>query len=214
MSLVLNPEYRASPPIQRPDDMHPLPGSIEAYCVYPFSLEERILSGKQFPQSKDITAKCERHKGFLKQREQKKIQLEKERMRRMAPGWTPDQVLSPTQVHHSDKDSYIRSSSITPATLTETTPVKSKSAAKPLDLDLSVLGSPIYSVDSEAPVSHSGDAPLVNPTAHVKIPNRGSPLLASKSSHNDAGHFESIHETDDESGKLSIEQLTRGFSEF
>ncbi|WFD45312.1 hypothetical protein MPSI1_003994 [Malassezia psittaci] len=223
LSLVLNPEYRVSPPIRRPYDMHPLPESIEAYCVYPFSLEERILSGKQFPLSQNIAAKCERHKGFMEQRKQGKIQQEKDRMLRMAPGWIPDQVLEPMQVRHSDVDSEMRSSSPTTARLTETTPNQSRAnlsiqsshtqSSKPIDSDLSALGSPIYSVDAEAPVSHSGATPLVNPTAHVKKSIQRSPSFASGPSHNGVGRSESIREADDEPAKLPIDQLTRGLSE-
>lgn len=96
LSMVLAPEYQVPPPIRKPENLHPLPDNIDAYCAYPFSAEDLVTSGRTFGTSQNVAALRERHDTYLATRRARKEQEAQERIRRMAPGWVPDQVLQPT----------------------------------------------------------------------------------------------------------------------
>ena len=96
ISLVLAPEYQLPPPVRKPEDMHPLPTGIDAYFVYPFTAEDVVASGQLNTSSRSVAALREKHDTYLATRKATKEREAQERIRRMAPGWVPDQVLQPT----------------------------------------------------------------------------------------------------------------------
>lgn len=97
VSLVRSPEAQVPPPVTRPADIHPLPDSIDAYIVYPFSAEEYVLAG---PSSAQVKALFERHNAYLASRRDARQQREHMRLARLAPGWGGGStVLEPTMLH-------------------------------------------------------------------------------------------------------------------
>lgn len=83
-----------------PPDIHPLPESVSAYFVYPFTLEPQVLTLEAARQS-TLTAHAARRESFLRAREEEKERRrraeeeEKERKRRealrkVAPGFEPE----------------------------------------------------------------------------------------------------------------------------
>lgn len=97
ISLVLAPEYQLPPPVRKPEDMHPLPTGVDAYFVYPFAAEDVVASGQLNTSSRSVAALREKHDTYLATRKATKEREAQERIRRMAPGWVPDQVLQPMQ---------------------------------------------------------------------------------------------------------------------
>ena len=71
VSLVQAPESLAPRPVARPDDLHPLPDNIDAYFVYPFSVEELVTSPHTLLTSDSVHALHERHANFLRMRKEK-----------------------------------------------------------------------------------------------------------------------------------------------
>lgn len=100
VSLVQAPETQAPRPVARPDDLHPLPDSIDAYFVYPFSVEELVTSPHALLTSDSVIALHERHANFLRIRKERKEREEQERFRRLAPGWAhgDGSILEPVKV--------------------------------------------------------------------------------------------------------------------
>lgn len=100
VSMVLAPEVQVPPPIAKPQDLHPLPPNIDAYCVYPFAAENAVMAKTSPVTSRSVAAMRERHASFLAARRANKEMEREDRMRRLAPGWVPDQVLEPTLIQH------------------------------------------------------------------------------------------------------------------
>ena len=100
VSLVQAPESLAPRPVARPDDLHPLPDNIDAYFVYPFSVEELVTSPHTLLTSDSVHALHERHANFLRMRKERKEREEQERFRRLAPGWAhgDGSILEPVKV--------------------------------------------------------------------------------------------------------------------
>lgn len=97
VSLVRSPEAQVPPPITRPTDIHPLPHSIDAYMVYPFSAEDYVLSG---PSSAQVKVLFERHNAYLATQRDVRQQRENVQCTRLAPGWGGGStVLEPTKLH-------------------------------------------------------------------------------------------------------------------
>lgn len=95
--LIKSPSLAVPPPVQFPTDVHPLPPDLQAYFVYPFSLESYVLAPNN-PNAKTIEDLHNRHQQFLQWREDEKHRREKERLRRVAPGWSGETaVLQPTK---------------------------------------------------------------------------------------------------------------------
>ncbi|WWC66001.1 uncharacterized protein I303_108623 [Kwoniella dejecticola CBS 10117] len=93
--LIKSPSLWLPKPIEMPNDIHPLPEDITAYFVYPFTLEEHVLSVHPSP-AEAISARRARNAEILHQREVEEEQKEKDALRRIAPGYNPASVLLPS----------------------------------------------------------------------------------------------------------------------
>ncbi|KAL7006559.1 hypothetical protein EMMF5_003980 [Cystobasidiomycetes sp. EMM_F5] len=92
--LIRSPATWTPRPVELPPDIHPLPDDIKAYFVYPYSLEDHVLSPAppHVSHSERITSLRDQHAkrlAFLKSREQEKARKRKEQLRKVAPGWEP-----------------------------------------------------------------------------------------------------------------------------
>ena len=94
VNLIKSPSVSVPPPITFPTDLHPLPPDLHAYFVYPFSLETYVLDPNS-PSSRTIEELHSKHVSYLDWRNQEKDRIEKERLRRVAPGWS--QTAGPLQ---------------------------------------------------------------------------------------------------------------------
>ncbi|CAO1636588.1 unnamed protein product [Parajaminaea phylloscopi] len=95
--LIKSPSLAVPTPATFPTDVHPLPPDLQAYFVYPFSLESYVLSANS-PTAKTIDELHARHDSFLRWRDEEKKRRERERLRRVAPGWSGETaVLQPTK---------------------------------------------------------------------------------------------------------------------
>ncbi|RSH78144.1 uncharacterized protein EHS24_002600 [Apiotrichum porosum] len=78
-----------------PTDIHPLPDDITAYFVYPFTLEQHVVSLTPPPHIA-IAERRARLAAILHAREVEEEQREKAALHRLAPGYNPASVLTPT----------------------------------------------------------------------------------------------------------------------
>ncbi|PWN28333.1 hypothetical protein BDZ90DRAFT_145397 [Jaminaea rosea] len=108
--LLKNPSLTTPQPIPSPAaSVHPLPPDLSAYFVYPFSLEAFVLqgggdpgaggAGGGFRSSQQIEEEGRRYARYLEEREESKKERERERIRRIAPGWNVggEGALQPTK---------------------------------------------------------------------------------------------------------------------
>ncbi|TDL24488.1 hypothetical protein BD410DRAFT_785979 [Rickenella mellea] len=96
--LIKSPSLRVPRPVELPPDIHPLPDSVSAYFVYPFTLEPHVLTLESARRS-TLSAHAARHMAYLRQREEEKERRRREALRRIAPGFEPtDGPLVPTKV--------------------------------------------------------------------------------------------------------------------
>ncbi|KAN0109153.1 hypothetical protein V8E52_009584 [Russula decolorans] len=86
--LIQSPSLRVPRPAELPPDIHPLPENINAYFVYPFTLEPHILNIESNRRT-SIAAQAERHEAYLRAREEEKQRRKREALRRIAPGFEP-----------------------------------------------------------------------------------------------------------------------------
>ncbi|KAL1756919.1 hypothetical protein FB107DRAFT_289699 [Schizophyllum commune] len=94
--LIKSPSLRVPQAIQLPPDIHPLPDSVTAYFVYPFTLEAQVIAAESARRG-SFAADAARHERYLRDREDEKLRRRKEALRRVAPGFDPDAVLVPTK---------------------------------------------------------------------------------------------------------------------
>ncbi|KAL0948005.1 hypothetical protein HGRIS_010625 [Hohenbuehelia grisea] len=71
-----------------PPDIHPLPESVTAYFVYPFTLEPHILTMESSRRT-TVTAHAARREAYLRARDDEKERRKREALRRIAPGFEP-----------------------------------------------------------------------------------------------------------------------------
>ncbi|WWC92665.1 uncharacterized protein L201_007624 [Kwoniella dendrophila CBS 6074] len=93
--LIKSPSLWLPKPIEMPNDIHPLPEDITAYFVYPFTLEEHVLSIHPSP-AESISQRRARNAEILHQREVEEEQREKDALKKIAPGYNPSSVLLPS----------------------------------------------------------------------------------------------------------------------
>jgi len=86
--LIQSPSLRVPRPVELPPDIHPLPESVNAYFVYPFTLEPHVLAVESKRRA-TITALAARREAYLHAREDEKQRRKREALRRIAPGFEP-----------------------------------------------------------------------------------------------------------------------------
>ncbi|KAF8346460.1 hypothetical protein F5887DRAFT_962122 [Amanita rubescens] len=92
--LIKYPSLRVPHPVELPPDIHPLPDSVNAYFVYPFTLEPHVLSVESSRRS-TIAAHTARRQAYLLAREEEKEKRKRDALRKIAPGFEPQAVLVP-----------------------------------------------------------------------------------------------------------------------
>ncbi|PBK87251.1 hypothetical protein ARMGADRAFT_1055124 [Armillaria gallica] len=95
--LIKSPSLRVPRPVEIPQDIHPLPDSVTAYFVYPFTIEPHILTVESSRRT-TLAAHTARREAFLRARDDEKERRKREALRKIAPGFEPaGSVLVPTK---------------------------------------------------------------------------------------------------------------------
>jgi len=95
--LIKSPSLRVPRPVILPPDIHPLPDSVTAYFVYPFTLEPHVITLESSRRS-TIAAHTARREAYLRSRDDEKERRKRDALRRIAPGFEPQgSVLVPTR---------------------------------------------------------------------------------------------------------------------
>lgn len=102
--LIKSPSLWLPQPVELPNEIHPLPEDITAYFVYPFTLEEHVLSIHPSPHEA-IALKRAKCAEILHKREEAEEQKERDNLKRIAPGYNPSSVLMPTSASHTPTSS-------------------------------------------------------------------------------------------------------------
>jgi len=86
--LIKSPSLRVPQLVSIPPTIHPLPDSVTAYFVYPFTLEPHVAHIEATRQStfNSLMDRCEAH---LKLRQEEKERRKKEALWKVAPGFEP-----------------------------------------------------------------------------------------------------------------------------
>ncbi|KAI0747033.1 hypothetical protein C8Q80DRAFT_1271843 [Daedaleopsis nitida] len=95
--LIKSPSLRLPRPVEHPPDIHPLPDSVTAYFVYPFTLEPHVITVEASRRS-TLAAHAARREAYLKAREEEKERRKRDALHRIAPGFEPKSTpLVPTK---------------------------------------------------------------------------------------------------------------------
>ncbi|KAH9988773.1 hypothetical protein BJV74DRAFT_459407 [Russula compacta] len=86
--LIQSPSLRVPRLVELPPDIHPLPESVNAYFVYPFTLEPHVINVESNRRA-TIAAHAARREAYLHAREDEKQRRKREALRRIAPGFEP-----------------------------------------------------------------------------------------------------------------------------
>ncbi|KAF7311654.1 hypothetical protein MKEN_01068800 [Mycena kentingensis (nom. inval.)] len=95
--LIKSPSLRVPRPVVLPPDIHPLPDSVNAYFVYPYTIEPHIITLESSRRS-TLAAHQAQRDAYLRARSEEKERRKREALRRIAPGFEPaGQLLVPTK---------------------------------------------------------------------------------------------------------------------
>ncbi|EPQ53701.1 hypothetical protein GLOTRDRAFT_45415, partial [Gloeophyllum trabeum ATCC 11539] len=99
--LIKSPSLRVPRPVELPPDLHPLPDDVNAYFVYPFTLEPHIITLESARRS-TLAAHAARREAYLRARDEEKERRKREALRKVAPGFEPSAApLVPTPIRKS-----------------------------------------------------------------------------------------------------------------
>ncbi|GAA6063053.1 hypothetical protein JCM10212_002998 [Sporobolomyces blumeae] len=84
--LIKNPAFWVPPPVQVPPDIHPLPDDVQAYFVYPHTLESHVLSTLPATLSTLEQTHAQRV-ALLASYAESKERARKAKLQAIAPGW-------------------------------------------------------------------------------------------------------------------------------
>ncbi|KAJ8590062.1 hypothetical protein M405DRAFT_790803 [Rhizopogon salebrosus TDB-379] len=99
--LIKSPGLRVPPPVHLPPDIHPLPGSVIPYFVYPYTLEPHILTVESSRRT-TLAAHTTRREAYLRTRDEERERRKREALRRVAPGFDPASPLVPLRATHTE----------------------------------------------------------------------------------------------------------------
>ncbi|KAF8900847.1 hypothetical protein CPB84DRAFT_1815323 [Gymnopilus junonius] len=86
--LIKSPSLRVPRPVELPQDIHPLPDSVNAYFVYPFTIEPHTITLESSRRT-TLAAHTARREAYLRSRDEEKERRRREALRRIAPGFEP-----------------------------------------------------------------------------------------------------------------------------
>ncbi|KAJ7222618.1 hypothetical protein GGX14DRAFT_558709 [Mycena pura] len=95
--LIKSPSLRLPRPVNLPPDIHPLPDTVTAYFVYPFTLEPHVLTLESSRRA-TLASHEARRDAYLRSRADEKERRKRDALRRIAPGFEPEgHLLVPTK---------------------------------------------------------------------------------------------------------------------
>ncbi|TKA53590.1 hypothetical protein B0A53_03881 [Rhodotorula sp. CCFEE 5036] len=84
--LIKNPGFWVPKPVQLPPDIHPLPDDVQAYFVYPHTLEAHVLQTLP-PALAQLQAEQQQRLALLASYAESKERARRAELNRLAPGW-------------------------------------------------------------------------------------------------------------------------------
>jgi len=149
LTLVRAPECMPPPRITLPSDLHPLPDGVDAYMIYPFSVEDMVLSASRTPSSRDMAKQHERYAALLRERKEARERKHQEYLHRVAPGWShgDHSILQPQRLGSSP--SAVEAARFADGDVTEQTPKQEQSkseATSPADTPAEHLADAMHSL--------------------------------------------------------------------
>ncbi|KWU44548.1 hypothetical protein RHOSPDRAFT_33875 [Rhodotorula sp. JG-1b] len=84
--LIKNPGFWVPKPVQLPPDIHPLPDDVQAYFVYPHTLEAHVLRTLP-PALAQLQAVQQQRLALLASYAESKERARRAELNRLAPGW-------------------------------------------------------------------------------------------------------------------------------
>ncbi|KDR66927.1 hypothetical protein GALMADRAFT_258810 [Galerina marginata CBS 339.88] len=94
--LIKSPSLRVPRPVELPQDIHPLPESVNPYFVYPFTIEPHTITLESSRRT-TLAAHTARREAYLRSRDDERERRKREALRRIAPGFEPHgSLLVPT----------------------------------------------------------------------------------------------------------------------
>ncbi|ORY74768.1 hypothetical protein BCR35DRAFT_306576 [Leucosporidium creatinivorum] len=94
--LIKSPSFWIPTPIQLPPDIHPLPDDVQAYFVYPHSIESHTLTTLPSLLS-NLQQSHSQRLHLLASLAESKERARKHRLNQIAPGWAEGGVMQPVR---------------------------------------------------------------------------------------------------------------------